>query len=189
MRETDWDGEGLKRWIFNLLAGFSLLLFVGTGVLWMRNYWIMEGITWNHSFATYGITSTRGVFVIWRKDDNWLDYGLRYATESPFDPIAELQRLSIPFTAFAGFFSTNSLLALKKTPNEFIGALGVPHWFPMLLFAVPRTMRIRSILKQRRLAMSGHCRRCGYNLTGNVSGVCPECAMSIERVPKWDDEH
>jgi hypothetical protein len=21
----------------------------------------------------------------------------------------------------------------------------------------------------------GHCRKCGYNLTGNVSGVCPEC--------------
>ena len=21
----------------------------------------------------------------------------------------------------------------------------------------------------------GHCQKCGYNLTGNVSGVCPEC--------------
>ena len=21
----------------------------------------------------------------------------------------------------------------------------------------------------------GHCRSCGYDLTGNVSGVCPEC--------------
>lgn len=27
-----------------------------------------------------------------------------------------------------------------------------------------------------RLARSvGHCRMCGYDLTGNVSGVCPEC--------------
>jgi len=25
----------------------------------------------------------------------------------------------------------------------------------------------------------GHCRECGYGLTGNVSGVCPECAMPI----------
>jgi len=23
------------------------------------------------------------------------------------------------------------------------------------------------------------CRRCGYDLTGNVSGVCPECGMAI----------
>ena len=26
----------------------------------------------------------------------------------------------------------------------------------------------------------GHCRKCGYNLTGNVSGVCPECGVGIE---------
>jgi hypothetical protein len=24
------------------------------------------------------------------------------------------------------------------------------------------------------------CRQCGYNLTGNVSGVCPECGREIE---------
>ena len=25
----------------------------------------------------------------------------------------------------------------------------------------------------------GHCQRCGYNLTGNVSGICPECGEAI----------
>jgi len=25
----------------------------------------------------------------------------------------------------------------------------------------------------------GHCRTCGYNLTGNVTGVCPECGERI----------
>jgi hypothetical protein len=25
----------------------------------------------------------------------------------------------------------------------------------------------------------GHCRKCGYNLTGNVSGVCPECGERV----------
>ena len=24
-----------------------------------------------------------------------------------------------------------------------------------------------------------HCRRCGYNLTGNTSGVCPECGTQV----------
>ncbi|MBN1511055.1 MAG: hypothetical protein JXB13_03495 [Phycisphaerae bacterium] len=27
----------------------------------------------------------------------------------------------------------------------------------------------------------GHCVNCGYNLTGNVSGVCPECGTPIAR--------
>jgi DNA-directed RNA polymerase subunit RPC12/RpoP len=38
----------------------------------------------------------------------------------------------------------------------------------------------------RRPFPPGHCRKCGYNLTGNVSGRCPECgARSLvnERTP------
>jgi len=27
----------------------------------------------------------------------------------------------------------------------------------------------------------GHCRRCGYDLTGNVSGRCPECGTDVPR--------
>lgn len=27
----------------------------------------------------------------------------------------------------------------------------------------------------------GQCRRCGYDLTGNISGVCPECGQETER--------
>ena len=26
------------------------------------------------------------------------------------------------------------------------------------------------------------CKKCGYNLTGNVSGICPECGRAIEQV-------
>jgi hypothetical protein len=35
-----------------------------------------------------------------------------------------------------------------------------------------------SIYKQI-VAMRGCCRRCGYCLTGNTSGVCPECGRKI----------
>ena len=30
-------------------------------------------------------------------------------------------------------------------------------------------------------APSTRCQKCGYNLTGNVSGVCPECGTSIQK--------
>lgn len=33
----------------------------------------------------------------------------------------------------------------------------------------------------RRPVLSGCCRQCGYNLTGNVSGVCPECGTTTGR--------
>jgi hypothetical protein len=31
---------------------------------------------------------------------------------------------------------------------------------------------------------SGHCEQCGYNLTGNVSGICPECGTAIDKDSK-----
>ncbi len=30
---------------------------------------------------------------------------------------------------------------------------------------------------------SGHCQKCGYDLTGNVSGVCPECGAKVDAPP------
>jgi hypothetical protein len=33
----------------------------------------------------------------------------------------------------------------------------------------------RGRLEKWRRFVPGHCQKCGYNLTGNVSGVCPEC--------------
>ena len=38
-------------------------------------------------------------------------------------------------------------------------------------------------LDRRRCFPPGHCRRCGYDLTGNISGRCPECGtvMTLDR--------
>lgn len=32
---------------------------------------------------------------------------------------------------------------------------------------------------RRRCAAAGRCTRCGYSLTGNISGVCPECGTKV----------
>ena len=60
----------------------------------------------------------------------------------------------------------------------------LPLWIPVailaiypaasLLFRLPgRTMRYRR--------MHGLCLRCGYDLTGNTSGKCPECATPVQK--------
>lgn len=35
------------------------------------------------------------------------------------------------------------------------------------------------ILRFFRQVPEGHCHKCAYNLTGNVSGVCPECGTEV----------
>ena len=48
----------------------------------------------------------------------------------------------------------------------------MPLWIPLLVIAVPTTLLW---WRGRRRVPPDHCQQCGYNLTGNVSGVCPEC--------------
>lgn len=57
-----------------------------------------------------------------------------------------------------------------------LSLVAIPIWSPILLAAVP-TIWLWS--RARKQTPPGHCLGCGYNLTGNVSGVCPECGMRI----------
>jgi hypothetical protein len=51
------------------------------------------------------------------------------------------------------------------------GAVSLPLWIPTVLFAALAAWHWR----RTRPVPPGHCPRCGYDLTGNVSGRCPEC--------------
>lgn len=61
----------------------------------------------------------------------------------------------------------------------------LPLWLPLVAVAVSTAFLWRRALQRPPL---GHCQKCGYNLTGNVSGRCPECgapvpARSVPRKP------
>ncbi len=50
--------------------------------------------------------------------------------------------------------------------------IDVPIWMLAVLVAIPTAWLW---WRDRRGIPPGHCQRCGYDLTGNVSGRCPEC--------------
>ena len=52
--------------------------------------------------------------------------------------------------------------------------LYIPLWLPFLIVMIPTAFLW---LSDRRRPIPGHC-RCGYDLTGNVSGTCPECGRN-----------
>lgn len=54
--------------------------------------------------------------------------------------------------------------------------LWFPVWMPTLAFATfPLIVLFRGPLRRRRRLRRGRCTSCGYDLTGNESGICPEC--------------
>ncbi len=58
----------------------------------------------------------------------------------------------------------------------------VPLWLPTIGF-----LSLTGIVAYRKRVPKGHCRCCGYNLVGNVSGICPECGNKFgDQVAKED---
>jgi hypothetical protein len=55
----------------------------------------------------------------------------------------------------------------------------IPLWIPLALLGTPTLL---FWWLDRRRIPAGHCRKCGYNLTGNVSGRCPECGADARPV-------
>ena len=54
-----------------------------------------------------------------------------------------------------------------------------PLWLLYVLLLIPTLLLWRRERKPR----PGRCRRCDYDLTGNVSGICPECGLEIPKPP------
>ena len=53
----------------------------------------------------------------------------------------------------------------------------IPFWIPFALGTAGWL-----VLRRRwRRHPPGHCTKCGYDLTANVSGVCPECGTKVEQ--------
>ena len=51
----------------------------------------------------------------------------------------------------------------------------VPLWIPLIILAIPAVGLWRRYCRP----LPGHCSRCRYDLTGNSSGVCPECGTTV----------
>ncbi len=58
--------------------------------------------------------------------------------------------------------------------------VGAPFWFPAVFLALwPSVALARGPYRRHRRRKQNRCLHCGYLLTGNVSGVCPECGVPL----------
>lgn len=58
--------------------------------------------------------------------------------------------------------------------------VSIAPWWPFLVCAAyPLLVVIRKAFRGGRREGRGECLTCGYSLTGNTSGVCPECGTRI----------
>lgn len=63
-----------------------------------------------------------------------------------------------------------------------IGEVYVIPGMPLLILLVALTVAA-FCLNRKRIRTTSTCPRCDYDLTGNISGVCPECGLSVPPGP------
>ena len=64
----------------------------------------------------------------------------------------------------------------RLIPNSTMGGTEVPFYIP-LLFILP----LAGLLWQMKPLDPFACIHCNYNLTGNTSGICPECGATAKK--------
>lgn len=81
---------------------------------------------------------------------------------------------------FAFTWNTTIRTAIPGVTLARHGFVRFPLWIPaVLLIITPIRSAIRGPIMQRRRKKRGQCLHCGYNLTGNITGICSECGTEI----------
>ncbi len=66
--------------------------------------------------------------------------------------------------------------------NAWVRGLEIRGWgwvLPLAMLAWPVGSFVVGPVRRHRRRRRGLCAACGYDLTGNTSGVCPECGVSV----------
>lgn len=71
------------------------------------------------------------------------------------------------------------------TYTVWLTEIDFPLWVLFVLLAVyPAVVFHRGPLRRRRRRSQMQCVACGYDLTANVSGICPECGMDLDELQR-----
>jgi hypothetical protein len=131
---------------------------------------LLVAAVWALSYTTWGRTSLQPRTVVgFTRDDGevWLSAGISD------------RRISFGVQAASGPVMESG--PMRYYTVSWARGVRVPLWAVCTLIATACALLayLERRARQRHRSASGCCIRCGYNLTGNVSGVCPECGERI----------
>jgi len=116
---------------------------------------------------------------------SWMRRGLIFVVRSELGLLTlimdqgDSQSIAIRSFRYGGFrFSQRRASGPVGTPGDF-HELTVPFWALFLLTATPAALLMNRACRTVRWLRAGRCLCCGYDLTGNTSGICPECGTPM----------
>lgn len=106
-----------------------------------------------------------------------------------FDPVAVdmLERASDGFSIIANFgvWLPAEEWSWWAWPHLSDYGVMVPVWLLVVCLSISTFLLYRIERQRKRRRLANYCAHCGYDLTGNQSGVCSECGKRVvARMPK-----
>ena len=176
----------MKRRLFNMAAVVSMVLCLGTVGLWARSYWVLDRIDCGKTVNDRDINRLaiaakgRVWFSLWSGPIPSAPHGMYYTRSIPGsheDWQWGLKRVSQADEHRTGFLGFEFALE-GDYPTNYQRDLVVPYWslFTTALLMLTITRRFTPRRVSRNVIV---CSSCRYSLTGNTSGVCPECGTPV----------
>ncbi|MCP4250687.1 MAG: hypothetical protein GY778_26905 [bacterium] len=160
------------------IIGVLILLALGTGALWIVGYYRPLWATFEDDERGTGI----------RLHSSWGQLGVVTWVENyrlPRSAHGEPGSRYVFHLNHLGFCISQKEwvekgLFSKHLYGRRLTFILFPHWFVFLCFAAyPAAVLVRGPLRCWRRRRKGCCITCGYDVTGNMSGRCPECGRRI----------
>jgi len=193
-RSCAGEGEGMRRRLFTFASLLSLLLLVATAVLWGLGHWFeLWAFRDDQRGGRLVLYEAQGSFTFeanrWPGGARWQVGAQRVGASDAFTP-----SIGYPTTASAsvrswmgievikvtGWIATPANPAMVGSSQAFpLVSVRVPFLWPATLTAILPLVWLGRYLLLRRASRPGLCPTCSYDLTGNTSGVCPECGSPV----------
>ncbi|HZL38265.1 MAG TPA: hypothetical protein VFC78_23320 [Tepidisphaeraceae bacterium] len=177
----------MRRRLFTILSGLSLLLCVALCVQWARSLGMTTQARWTRPELSLAVVQANGVIGLFVVRDSGLVppygtgrlYGLFHWRHSLGSASSFGYAGISPGPGRWGFGASVTLNVGRPRGNWRLGGrrlwvIWMPFWVPILLTGLLPAFRIRSLVRGRRKRQLGHCRSCGYDLRATPDR-CPEC--------------
>lgn len=179
----------MLRRLVTFASAISLLLCVAIFTLWIRSHWFRDvadvstrGVTPIGNlgiYATSYTTSMDGTLTVncvlqwWPDNDNVRYFALNNPCSEPRHSLTSTRRAD--FTQIMPSYDLFDWHWDSQYSQFRQLQVAISHW---LLGLISAAMPASWLLMRRyrpNHSCAGYCKTCDYNLTGNISGICPEC--------------
>jgi hypothetical protein len=169
---------------FSFFSLLSLFLAITAAIMWVRSYFIGEGI-YRDGFSTMSLTNSKGQIRLgrvteadgssYKETPTW-----GFDKQSPFDMAAN--GIGTSFAGFYWYWGTRWYSDGTGGANYHPYIL-IPHWSIVTAALILPAWWMVAFCRRRRRQWredSGLCPRCGYDLRASKER-CPECGERILR--------